>query len=197
LRSDPAKWWMAAASGANLALAAIIVASYGSGSDGTILALQATARVTFLWFVAAYTGGALSTLFYPRFQSLRRFGRELGLAFAAALLVHLSLVGWLCWIGKVPDIGVFEFFGPVAVHTYILAFFSFGNLHTVLGPKLWRLLRLIGMNIILFAFLRDFIRHPLHASYLPFVAMSVVAPALRLAAWMQRFAKSDSTTFSA
>jgi hypothetical protein len=197
LQSDPAKWWMAAAFGANLALAAIIIASYGSESHGTTLALQATARVTFLWFIAAYAGGALSTLFYPRFQSLKRFGRELGLAFAAALLVHLSLVGWLCWIGKAPDIGVFEFFGPVVALTYILAFFSFGNLHTVLGPRLWRLFRLIGMNIILFAFLRDFIRHPLHPSYLLFVAMSVVAPALRLAAWIQRSAKPDSMTFGA
>lgn len=102
---------MGVAFGANLALAAVILATFGSGDHGTSIALRATARVAFLWFFAAYVGGALSMLFYPHFQSLRPFGRELGLAFAAALVVHLALVGWLCWIGQAPEIGVFTFFG--------------------------------------------------------------------------------------
>jgi len=188
---------MGTAFGANLALAAIIVATYGSGGHGTTLALRATARASFLWFIAAYAGGALSTLFHPRLQPLKRLGRELGLAFAAALLVHLSLVGWLCWIGDAPEIGLFAFFGPVAVLTYVLAFFSFRNLHTILGPRLWKQFRLIGMTIILFAFLRDFVRQPLHPAYLPFIVMCIAAPLLRLTAWMLRSSKSNSMTFDA
>jgi hypothetical protein len=115
-------------------------------------------RLAFLWFWAAYAGGALPILFGAAFLPLKQLGRELGLAFAAALLVHLALVTWLCWIGSAPPIGVFLFFGPVATLTLILALLSFGKLHTTLGPKPWRLLRTIGMNVILYAFRSSIIR---------------------------------------
>jgi hypothetical protein len=153
---------MVTALGANLLLAAIIIATRGAGISGTSLALDVTARMAFLWFWAAYTGGALSTLFGPAFLPLKRLGRELGLAFAAALLVHLALVAWRCWIGAAPSIDVFVFFGPVAALTFILALLSFGNLHTILGAKAWQLLRTIGMNVIFYAFLKDFMQDPLH-----------------------------------
>ena len=192
MRPRSAEWWMGAAFGANLFLAAIILATCGSGVHGTSIALRATARVAFLLFWSAYSGGALTTLFGAAFRPLKQLGRELGLAFAAALLVHLGLVSWLCWIGSAPPIGVFIFFGPVAALTFVLAVLSFGNLHTILGPKLWQLLRTIGMNVILYAFLKDFMQDPLHggvlhlAEYLPFAAMAIVAPLLRLAAWGMR-----------
>lgn len=192
MRSRSAAWWMVTALGANLLLAAIIIATRGAGISGTSLALDVTARMAFLWFWAAYTGGALSTLFGPAFLPLKRLGRELGLAFAAALLVHLALVAWRCWIGAAPSIDVFVFFGPVAALTFILALLSFGNLHTILGAKAWQLLRTIGMNVILYAFLKDFMQDPLHGGtrhlvgYLPFAAMAIVAPLTRLAAWAMR-----------
>jgi hypothetical protein len=170
-------------------LATIILITRGAGVHGTQTALAATARVSFLWFWAAYVGGALTILFAPAFLLLKQQGRELGLAFAAALLVHLMLVSWLCWIGAVPGAGVFMFFGTAAGFTFLLAVFSFGNLHEVLGAKWWHLLRLIGMNFILYAFLTDFMQNPLHGGvkhvveYLPFVVMGVAAPLLRVAAW--------------
>ena len=174
-----------------MVLAGVILSMRGVGDHGISPALAATARVAFLWFFAAYTGGALTTLFGPVFLPLKLIGRELGLAFAAALLVHLALVGWLCWIGAAPATGVFIFFGPVAVLAYALALLSFGNLHTILGPRWWRLLRLVGMNVILYAFFKDFIKDPLHGGvrhvveYLPFAAMVVIAPLLKLAAWVR------------
>jgi hypothetical protein len=189
MRPRSAELWMGTALGANLFLAAIIVATSGSGVQGTSLALAATAPVAFLWFWAAYAGGALTTLFGAAFLPLKQLGRELGLAFAAALLVHIALVSWLCWIGSAPPIGVFVFFGPVAALTFILAILSFGNLHRMIGPKLWQLLRTIGMNVILYAFLKDFMQDPLHGGvrhiveYLPFTALAIAAPLLRLAAW--------------
>jgi hypothetical protein len=196
---------MGTALGANLFLAAIILATSGPDVQGTSRALDATARVAFLWFWAAYTGGALAALFGATFLPLKQLGRELGLAFAAALLVHLALVSWLCWIGSAPSVNVFVFFGPVAALTFILALLSFGNLHRMLGLKLWRLFRTVGMNVILYAFLRDFMQHPLHGGvqhvvdYLPFTVMAIAAPLLRLAAWglrlrETRFAFSASST---
>jgi len=205
MRSRSAQWWMGTALVANLFLAAVILATSGPDVRGTSHALAATARVAFLWFWTAYTGGALMTLFGTTFLPLKQRGRELGLAYAAALLVHLALVGWLCWIGSAPPVHVFVFFGPVAALTFILALLSFGNLHRMLGPKLWRLLRTIGMNVILYAFLRDFMQDPLHGGvkhvvdYLPFTVMAIAAPLLRLAAWglrlrETRFAFSATST---
>jgi hypothetical protein len=189
LRPGSAKWWIGTALGTNLVLAAIIFAVRGSGVHGTLFALAATARVAFLWFFCAYAGGALAALFGPAFLPLKLLGRELGLAFAAALLVHLALVSWLCWIGEPPPIGVFVFFGSVAVITYTLAILSFGNLHLLIGSKWWRLLRTIGMNVILYAFFTDFLQHPFHGGirhlieYLPFATMAAAAFLLRITAW--------------
>jgi hypothetical protein len=191
MRSRPTKWWIITALGANLLLAAIIFVARGAGVDDTETALAATARVTFLWFWVAYTGGALTTLFGAAFLPLKQHGREFGIAFAAALLVHLSLVAWLCSIDAPPKIGVFIVFGAAAAFTFLLALFSFGNLHALLGPKWWLLLRTIGMNFILCAFFTDFMKDPLHggiervAEYLPFVMMTAAAPLLRLAAWLR------------
>jgi hypothetical protein len=190
--SKPTKSWIGAALGVNLILAAIILVARGADADGTKLALRATARVSFLWFWVAYAGGALATLFGPAFLPLKHRAREFGLAFAAALLVHLMLVGWLCWIGSAPGRGVFILFGTAAGITLILAVFSFGNLHEMLGLKCWQFFRLLGMNFILYAFLSDFMRVPINgdvrylAAYLPFVVMAIVAPFLRLAVWGTR-----------
>ena len=196
-------WWIGIALGANLVLAAVILIIAGSGAHGTLLALAATARAAFLWFIAAYTAGSLVALFGPMFLPLKLLGRELGLAFAAALSVHLALVSWLCWIGEAPGIGVFLFFGPVAVLIYVLATLSFGDLHTILGHRRWKLVRVFGMNIILYAFFRDFMKSPLHGGiwhvveYLPFVAMTITAPLLRLAAGIVRARETKLRSLSA
>jgi hypothetical protein len=160
MRSRPAKWWVSAAFAANVLLAATILVARGADVHGTRAALFATGRVAFLWFWPAYAGAALTTLFGAALLPLKQRGREFGLAFAAALLVHLALVGWLCWIGAAPPIDIFIRFGTAAVLA-VLALFSLGTLHALLGPKGWQLLRTIGMNYILYVFLFDFWENPL------------------------------------
>lgn len=190
--SRQVEWWMVSAFVANLFLATVILVVFGADAHGTKAALRATARVAFLWFWLAYAGGALSVLFGPAFSFLKQHAREFGLAFAAALLVHLMLVSWLCWIGAPPDRGVFVFFGSAAAVTFLLAGFSFGNLHAVLGAKWWYVFRMVGMNLILYAFFRDFRSLPRHdvfdvLMYLPFAVMAVTAFLLRIAAWGARW----------
>jgi hypothetical protein len=192
MRSRSAKWWVGAAFAANLFLAAIMLVARGADVHGTDAALFATGRVAFLWFWAAYAGGALTTLFGATFLPLKQRGRELGLAFAAALFVHLALVSWRCWIGAVPSLDVFIRFGTAAAFTLLLALFSLENLHALLGPKGWQLLRTIGMNYILYVFLYDFKLNPLHGGirrlveYLPFFLMAIAAALLQVAAWGAR-----------
>ena len=184
--------WMGSAFGAALILAAIVIMVLGAGELGTVTALRVSARFSFLLFWIAYVGSPLTALFGATFQPLKQHAREFGLAFAAAHLVHLGLVGWLCWIGTVPAFGVFVFFGIAVVFTYILALLSIGNLQQVLGRRWWWLLRTVGMNYIAYAFFADFINNPRDVSikhlvlYLPFAILVVVGPFLRLAAWTLR-----------
>ena len=105
MRPGTAEWWMGTAFGANLFLAAIILATHGSGVHGTSVGLDATARVAFLLFWSAYSGGALTTLFRPgvstaeatRAGAWPRFrGRTPGSSRSSqlALLDRLSPVNW-------------------------------------------------------------------------------------------------------
>jgi hypothetical protein len=110
------------------------------------------------------------------------------LAFAAALVVHLGLVTWLCWIGDAPKLETFIFFGIAAFFTYTLALFSIGELQRMLCYRNWSVLRIIALNFILYAFLVDFMKNPFDngilriTRYLPFMILAVIAPLLRIAA---------------
>jgi hypothetical protein len=191
--------WMASAFSAALGLAALVLAVLGPGKHGTIVALQVTARFSFLLFWLAYAAGAMTTLFGLAFEPLKRRGREFGLAFASAHLVHLGLVVWLTYIGDAPALGVFLFFGIGALWVYLLALFSIPGLHKALGSNAWWFLRVVGLNYIAYAFATDFLGYPQFGSfkylagYLPFAVLSVAGPALCLAAFVQRTAWVQKT----
>ncbi len=186
--------WMGSAFCVALVLAALALAALGPGVHGTVLALKVTARFSFLLFWLAYAAGAMTALFGPAFEPLKRRGREFGLAFASAHLVHLGLVAWITYIGDAPSRGVFLFFGVAALWTYLLALLSIPRLQKALGSKGWWYLRVVGLNYIALAFARDFLGYPQFGSfkyllgYLPFAALSVVGPLLCLAAFVQRAA---------
>lgn len=188
----PAALWMISAFCAALSLAGGVLAVRGTGEAGTLAALLATARLSFLLFWPAYAGGALVALFGSFFQPLKRRGRELGLAFASAQTVHLGLIGWLCAIGAVPAVGTFVFFGIAALWMYLLVLFSIRRLNRAFGPRLWWVVRVVGMNYLAYAFFTDFMKNPLGGGtkhvleYVPFVFLAVAGPALRIAALGQR-----------
>ena len=178
-------WWMGSAFAANAVLAAIVLALSGADKRGTVDALQTTARFSFLLFWLAYASGGLALLIRPAAGFLRRHGRDLGLAFAAAHLVHILMVVWLCWIGATPEMGVFRFFVPPAVVVYVLVLFSIPTLQQRLGRTRWTVLRTVGMTYIAYAFAKDFVlsapfggdmTHVLR--YAPFAILSVAGPVL-------------------
>jgi hypothetical protein len=190
--------WMASAFCAAFGLAAVVLAAFGTEERGTNVALQVTARFSFLLFWPAYAAGAMTALFGPAFEPFKRRAREFGLAFASAHLVHLALVAWLTYIGHVPPRGVFVFFGVAAAWTYLLALFSIRRIQQALGSKGWWVLRVVGLNYIAYAFASDFLRHPQLGSikylfgYAPFAVLSVAGPLLCLAAFMLRAARNFS-----
>jgi hypothetical protein len=181
---------------AALVLAVGVLAVRGVDESGVRAALATTARLVFLLFWPAYSGSALAALFGSPFQQLKRHAREFGLAFVSALSVHLGLVGLLCLIGAAPSRETFIFFGGAAACAYLLALFSIPKLHEALGAKYWRVLNVVGMNYLAYAFIVDFVKLPLGGSvahvaeYLPFAVLSLGGPSLRLAAFAKRAGQS-------
>jgi len=169
-----------------VALAVAVRVIFGTQSDG--LPLRVTARWSFLLFWLAYTGSAMATLWGPRFNGLARRGREFGLAFASAQLVHVGLI-----IRYGAGAGMM-FFWVGIIFTYLLALFSLPRLREALGPRLWRMFLMIALNYIALVFAADFIQGPLETrgianyplSYLPFSLMLVGGVGLRVAAFLHR-----------
>lgn len=186
--------WMAGALLVAALIAGVALTMFGTGSKGTLLGLQLTARWSYGLFLPAYVGGALATLFGPSFQPLARRGRDLGLSFASAHLMHFGLVLWLYHISSRPPLstGSAIFFGAALVLTYLLALLSIPTLAGRLPPRIWWALRNFGMDFIALAFLRDFLRDPHNRSlahltaYLPFVVLGLLAAALRAVAYAKR-----------
>lgn len=172
-------WWMGTAFVLAFCIAAASLAIWGTEVKGISAALRMTARFSFLLFWPAYVGSPLAALFGPRFLPIKRHGRDLGLAFATAQLVHAGLVAWLCVIGAAPGAATFVIFGIALAFVYLLALFSVDGFRQRVGPSTWRVLRVVGMNYIAFAFTLDFWRgHPLAQFgdlilYGPFLALSI------------------------
>lgn len=175
-----------------VALAGGVFAVVGDGRAGTELAVRSTGRMAFLFFFPSYVGGALVTLVGTSMQPIGRRARELGLAFSAVLAVHLSLIGWLCWIGDAPSKETFLTFGFGVVWVLLLAVSSVDRVGHALTQPAWWVLRNIGTNYIAFLFALDFLspkhaRTPLSAaSNIVFALLSVLGPSVRLVAWLKR-----------
>jgi hypothetical protein len=186
---------MGAAFGIALAIAVAVLVTQGTGNSGIRLALELTARWSFLLFWLAYAGNAVAVLF--EVDVLAGRGRDFGLAFASAHLVHIGLVIWLGYIlGRVPLSGGLLLFFLIALFcTYLLVGLSFGGAKA-LGPA-WPPLRFVAMNYILIAFGRDFVLPVVHPKpgqinlghylfYAPFMVLSVAAPLLALLAMRRK-----------
>jgi hypothetical protein len=181
-----------------LALAVIILVIFGVGERGTAIALRATARWSFFLFWTAYVGGAIAWL-WPRLDRLARRGRDLGLAYASAQLIHVGLVFWIIHVATEPS-GAMVFFWIGIFCTYLLALFSLPRLRSALDPRLWRILRAIALEYIAIVFTADFISLHAHAlgklSYLPFALMLLGGAGLRLAAFWDRRLRPLRENFS-
>lgn len=185
--------WMGAAFFVALALAIIALAVLGTGARGMQGALRITGRWSLLLFWPAYAGGAMATLFGPRFSILARHGREFGLAYAAAQLVHLSLVAGVVAHSNEPfPQSIMPFFAVGVVWTYLLAFSSLKSVSGgVFTPTGWRIVRAVGLEYLALVFLTDLVIAPVSAhtelspGYLPFSILLIAGALLRLAAAAQ------------
>jgi hypothetical protein len=197
------KEWMAAAFAVGLAI--VLIARWVEGPGERVsMALRATARWSFLLFWLASAGSALTTLFGSRFLPLARRARDFGLAFASAHLAHLGVVAWIYSTSVVvPRRSTLIFFGIAVFWTYLLAILSWHHLSSRLNPRVWSMVRTVGVEYIAFAFWTDFAMQIFAGGmvnfivYLPFVILAVAGPALRLAAALKRLSESENRTVAA
>jgi hypothetical protein len=177
-----AQLWMTAAFGATLISVVIVFAIMGTGEKGTVAALRVSVRLSFLLFWAAYAGRALAVLFGPMFDCLARHGRNFGLAFAAALSVHLGLVGWFYHVSARPfhlnHLISAELIGVAWI--YVLAGFSTKRLRNAISLDLWRRMRTLGTEYIAIIFAFNFAVFPTTITYFPFLLLIVAGMILRL-----------------
>jgi hypothetical protein len=188
-RSGAGGLWMCAAFCSALTLVVVVLAAVGTGEKGTGIALHLTGRLSLLFFWPAYAGAAMAALFGPRFAVLVRYGRNFGLAYASAHLVHVGLVAHLVSMSSRPIAeSIMPFFAVGVVWTYLLALFSLERLSNLFSPSFLRILRNVGLEYLALVFFADLVLLPIRVhtnrplEYLPFSILIIVGPILRMAA---------------
>ncbi|MBH3340391.1 hypothetical protein I5L51_14855 [Pseudomonas mendocina] len=154
--------------------------------EGLRSAIRATARSSFVLFIAAFTASAFAVLVPSPFsRALVRERRFIGLAFAFSHLVHALLISAYGQLNTEfwPSRTVANNIPGGTAYTFILlmALTSFKGPARLIGPKAWKALHVTGMWVILgvFAF-SNFKRIPMSDWYvLPF-GITCAAVAIRL-----------------
>jgi hypothetical protein len=187
-RDRPNTWlWIVLSFATALVIAVAILVKDGHYYDGTVAALRASARFSFLLFWGAYAGGQLRKLSFPAAQFIARRGRQFGLSFAAAHSVHLALILWLFHVSPKQPVSDFIIVqdGIGFGFMYLLVIFSFEFARKRLSPPVWRGVLNLGLEYIAYVFATDFILSHLHDGqdftllYWPFILMLVGTAALR------------------
>ncbi len=193
--------FMGAAFIAALGLAAAVLVVSGTDAESIRRALRLTARFSFLLFWCAYAGGSLAAPF--GFRTIARHGRDFGLAFASGHTIHLLLVVWLYQMSSTPPLSDKDavFFGVGIMWTYLLTLLSVQCLSKMLAPKVWCIVRLIGMEYIMLAFQYDFLPTSFHANtkhlllYAPFAALGMTGTALRIVSWVRKIQRNPDSSY--
>lgn len=187
-RDRPNTWlWIGLSFATALAIAVAVLIKDGHYYDGTVAALRASARFSFLLFWGAYAGGLLRKIPLELPQWLAKRRREFGLSFAAAHSVHLGLILWLFHVSSKQPVSDFIIVqdGIGFGFMYLLVVCSFDFARRMLSPPVWRAVFNIGLEYIAYVFSTDFILNHLHDKaemtilYWPFTLMLVGAALLR------------------
>jgi hypothetical protein len=183
--------WIAAAVAVSVAVAIAKISVAPDLDHGLPSAVGAVARVAFIPFWLSYTGGAWVTLGFRRFGVIRDHARELGLAFAAAIAVHIGLICWQTLLGHPPGRGVVIIFGVAALLTLLLSVVSIPILSKRLPRVALARFRYCATTYIALTYLSDFAIHPQPAvlhywiAYAPFAALDALGLLVRALAWVR------------
>ena len=190
--------WIAAATLVSLTLAASILVAGEAGREATRLALRATARVSFVYFILAFVASPLARLRPGPFSGwLVRRRRAFGVAFGASMTIHVGCILRLYALyapARPPMVTDADFLigVPGLVLVGLMTVTSLVAVRRRLGPARWQRLHRVGIYAvwsIFFLCLIDSVgrketAHPVLGYHL-FVGVLLGAMALRLVAWRQ------------
>lgn len=188
--------WILGLTAVSLTVAATILVAGAGGREATRLALRATARVSFVYFVLALVASPLLRLApSPWTTWLRRRRRAFGVAFGFSMTVHVFCILRLYALyapTRPPMVTDTDFsIGiPGLVLVALMTVTSVVAVRRRLPPAWWARLHRVGIWVvwaIFFLCLVDSVgrketAHPL-AAYWSFIAVLLAALALRAVAW--------------
>jgi methionine sulfoxide reductase heme-binding subunit len=152
-------------------------------------AVRATARTSFILFLAAFTASSLAKLWPARLtKALMRERRYIGLSFAFSMLLHaIALIVYIktapaaFWIGRTAATNVPGSIGYLMI--LLLTITSFKTFARLIGPANWKRLHRAGVWFVATTFAASFFtRAHLHPSYVVPGMIMIVAMLLRVVA---------------
>jgi methionine sulfoxide reductase heme-binding subunit len=150
-------------------------------------AVRATARTSFVLFLAVFTASSLAKLLPSTLtRALVRERRYIGLSFAASHLLHaVALIFYVeeapraFWVGRTAVTNIPGAVGYLMI--VLLAVTSFTTPARLLGPDRWKKLHRTGVWVIAVIFAGSFLtRAPHHAGYLGPAMVMIAAMLLRM-----------------
>lgn len=180
-----------------IAIAAVLAAAVGLAAmaaaggwtdHGAAAGARTTARLSFAWFITAWSASSVAKLWPGGWRTvLLRRRRAVGLGFAASHLVHAVFFASAILVFDMPTRPVLLIGGGLG-YAFILAMAATSNDASVraLGPKGWKLLHSIGGWYIAFIFASSYLSRlfgdrPLVGAY--GVGLLTLAIGLRMAAF--------------
>jgi len=190
----------------NTSLAGALLLLAGTDSAATELALQTTARVSFVWFMLAFVASPLQQLCPSRASAwLFSCRRALGVIFGFSMSIHVGFIVRLYVLhapARPPMVTDADFFIgiPGLVMVALLTITSVEALKRRLGPSAWRRLHTTGIWVvwgIFFLCLVDSVgrkttAHPVLA-YHTFIAVLLLGMGLRVVAARRRCGAATSS----
>jgi DMSO/TMAO reductase YedYZ heme-binding membrane subunit len=162
-------------------------------------AVRATARTSFILFLAAFTASSLAKLLpsVPT-RALVRERRYIGLSFAfshllhaAALIVYVKTAPEAFWAGRTPATNVPGSIGYVMI--LLLTITSFKAPARFIGPNNWKKLHRAGVWLIAIIFAGSFFtRAPHHAGYIVPGMIMIAGMLLRVTARLGNMRRADA-----
>ena len=183
----PVAGWMSAALAAHFALVAAI---YGTDAEGLGVLTRATARVSFLIFMAAYVASPLRRFVRaPATAWLLRNRRQLGVSFAVSHGLHaIAIVLLASALGERFEVlAVTLIFGGLG-YLFIAAMAATSNDRAVraLGRRRWGLLHRAGIHYLWIIWVQNWTGAIVAMPNVLYAALALlvwVGAALRFAAW--------------
>jgi sulfoxide reductase heme-binding subunit YedZ len=186
--SNAGKAVVASATGALLAMCAVLLVAYGTAEGGWRVVIRATARTSLVLFTAAYVASSLRRFIRGEATKwLLANRRYIGLSYAVSHTLHLVAIAALARVAPGFEMAATTLAvgGLAYVFLYAMALTSTDRAVAALGSVRWRRLHRAGMHYNWFIFAQSYLPRAVAepGMYTGLAAVVVGGAALRVVAY--------------